>query len=130
MEYTLRSPQTLLPTNMAKLRCSLKGEREKWPAGDHSKNISLKGSAHLVSQHSACPHSIWHLFFLCSEYTKKDIRGTGFSGNHPPDSFSSRTGASASLQVGKEGKNNGELAENRAYPLWMLVDEVYGFPRA
>lgn len=85
---------------MAKLKCSLKGEREKRPAEDHSKNISLKGSAHLASQHSACPHSMWHLIFLCSGYTKKTLetshRGTGFSGNHPPDSFSSRTGASAS----------------------------------
>jgi hypothetical protein len=116
---------------MAKLKCSLKGEREKRPAEDHSKNISLKGSAHLASQHSACPHSMWHLIFLCSGYTKKTLetshRGTGFSGNHPPDSFSSRTGASASLQEGEGGKNNSELAEDSAYPLWTSVDEVSWF---
>lgn len=124
-----KATPTTMPSNFQNKCCSSKAERQLL-------NSFLLDELHVIfSTYPVEPHSGVVLIWKLEHGVHSSVTTNSSTNQHGEvevltDSFSSRTGASASLQVGKGGKSKGELAENSAYPLWTSVDEVSRFLRA
>lgn len=107
---------------MVKLKCSLKGEREKNGQPKTIQKTFLSKALPIYLPNIVLALIPWgtSFFYLCSGYTKKTLetshRGPGFSGNHAPDSFSSRTGASASQSFKVKAHSNQQRWPPRGRP--------------
>jgi hypothetical protein len=123
MGCTLLPLQTLPPASTAKLRCSLKGKsnasfrsfRKHFSQRLYLSNFPVQ---HLPSFHLVCPPfpSVLLVYVENIQNKSKKYGGVRFRDNHPPDSFSSRTGASAWLQQVRE-RGKSQNPENRAHLL-------------